>query len=74
MEEGSRDLHCIASHSPVSNLGNSTQLTKSAAPAQDAIDYKLAKFQSSIYDGKTEYQGPPTKTNNRLWADLYRSA
>lgn len=31
----------------------------------------LVKFDSSIYNGVTPYQGPPNPTNNALWLDLY---
>ena len=41
------------------------------APAQSALEFKLTKFASSIYGGVTEYQGPPTQHNNKLWKDLY---
>jgi hypothetical protein len=41
------------------------------APAQGALEFKLTKFASSIYEGVTEYQGPPTEYNNKLWKHLY---
>jgi len=41
------------------------------APAQDAVSYKLTKFESGIYGGETPYQGPPSGENNRLWQELY---
>lgn len=41
------------------------------APAMNALEFKLTKFASSIYGGETEYQGPPTEYNNKLWKDLY---
>ncbi|KAF8849623.1 hypothetical protein BDZ45DRAFT_732120 [Acephala macrosclerotiorum] len=45
--------------------------TKLYSPAQDALEYKVTKFESSIYGGETEYQGPPTEYNNRLWKQTY---
>jgi hypothetical protein len=47
------------------------RLTFRLAPAQDALEYKVTKFESSIYGGETEYQGPPTEHNNRLWKQTY---
>jgi len=41
------------------------------APAQDALEYKLTSYASSIYGGETPYQGPPTAENNALWKNLY---
>jgi hypothetical protein len=46
-------------------------LTIAIAPAQDAVSYKLTKFESGIYGGETPYQGPPSDGNNRLWQELY---
>jgi hypothetical protein len=53
--------------------GNSFEviLTIVTAPAQDAVSYKLTKFESGIYGGETPYQGPPSGKNNRLWQELY---
>lgn len=31
----------------------------------------MVKFDSSIYQGVTAYQGLPNETNNKLWLDLY---
>ncbi|RFU24740.1 hypothetical protein B7463_g11598, partial [Scytalidium lignicola] len=45
--------------------------TKLYSPAQDALEYKITKFESSIYGGETEYQGPLTEYNNRLWKQTY---
>ena len=42
------------------------------APAQDALEFKLTKFESAVLDGKTPYQGPPNEENNELWNSLYR--
>lgn len=41
------------------------------APAEDALAYRLDKFESGIYGGETEYQGPPNEYNNHLWKKLY---
>ena len=43
-----------------------------AAPAQDAVELKLTKFDSAVLDGKTSYQGPPTPERDELWRGLYR--
>lgn len=41
------------------------------APAEVAVIPKLVKFESSIFDGATPYQGPPNVINEKLWAELY---
>ncbi|OBT81167.1 hypothetical protein VE02_10011 [Pseudogymnoascus sp. 03VT05] len=43
---------------------NCQSQTKLYSPAQDALEYKVTRFESSIYGGETEYQGPPTEHNN----------
>lgn len=48
-----------------------TKLTLKSAPAEVAVFPKLVKFDSSIFDGETPYQGPPNAVNEKLWAELY---
>ena len=56
-------------HGPNQQSSDLSYLLK--APAQDALEYQLVKFDSSIYGGETEYQGPPNEHNNKLWKNLY---
>jgi len=44
---------------------------KKTAPANEVLETVLVKFDTSIYDGTTPYQGRPNEQNNKLWMDLW---
>ncbi|KAF4887740.1 hypothetical protein CGCF415_v007939 [Colletotrichum fructicola] len=41
------------------------------SPANDAVEYQLTKFASSVEGGETDFQGRPSIKTNQAWQGLY---
>ncbi|KAK1958777.1 hypothetical protein LY78DRAFT_647063 [Colletotrichum sublineola] len=56
---------------------NQSSSTKSAmalySPANDAVEYQLSKFASSVEGGRSHFQGRPSMESNRAWQGLYEN-
>ncbi|KAF9882288.1 ABC multidrug transporter [Colletotrichum karsti] len=49
-------------------------ITTLYSPANDAVEYRLTKFASSVEGGETDFQGRPSAKSNQAWKSLYENS
>ncbi|KAJ4470470.1 hypothetical protein J3R30DRAFT_3711809 [Lentinula aciculospora] len=55
-----------------SHVNRSILIPLFPAPAQDAVQYEVRRFNASFRTDITKYQGTPTEEIDKNWEDLYR--